>query len=37
MLLIGNPEGRRLLARPRRRLKDNINMDLQEVRWGDIN
>ena len=30
-VLVGNPEGKRPLGRPRRRLKDNIKMDLQEV------
>ena len=29
--LVGKPEGKRLLGRPRRRWKDNIKMDLQEV------
>jgi hypothetical protein len=33
---VGNPEGRRSLGRPRRRLLDNIRMDLVEVRWGDV-
>ena len=28
------PEGKRPLGRPRRRLEDNIKMDLQEVRRG---
>jgi hypothetical protein len=32
--LVGRPEGRRALGRPRRRWEDNIKMDLQEVRWG---
>jgi hypothetical protein len=32
--LVGNPEGRRPLGRPRRRWEDNIKMDLQEVGWG---
>jgi hypothetical protein len=31
---VGRPEGRRSLGRPRRRWKDNIKMDLQEVGWG---
>jgi hypothetical protein len=35
-LLVGNPEGRRPLGRPRRRWVDNIRMDLVEVRWGDV-
>ena len=30
-VLVGKPEGKRPLGRPRRRLKDNIKMDLQEV------
>ena len=29
--LVGKPEGKRLLERPRRRWVDNIRMDLQEV------
>jgi hypothetical protein len=30
-ILVGRPEGRRPLARPRLRREDNIKMDLQEV------
>ena len=30
-VLVGKPEGKRPLGRPRRRWKDNIKMDLQEV------
>jgi len=34
-ILMGNPEGKRPLGRPRRRWEDTIKMDLQEVRcWG---
>jgi hypothetical protein len=34
-VLVGKPEGKRLLGRPRRRWEDNIKMDLQEVGcWG---
>jgi len=33
-VLVGNPEGKRPLGRPRSRRKDNIKMDLQEVGWG---
>jgi hypothetical protein len=33
-ILVGRPEGRRPLARPRRRWEYNIKMDLQEVGWG---
>ena len=32
--LVGKPEGKRPLGRPRRRWEDNINMDLQEVGRG---
>jgi hypothetical protein len=35
-LLVGKPEGRRPLGRPRRRLLDNIRMDLVEEGWGDV-
>jgi len=30
-VLVGNPEGKKPLGRPRRRWEDNIRMDLQEV------
>jgi hypothetical protein len=32
-ILVGRPEGRRPLVRPRRRWEDNIEMDLKKVRW----
>jgi hypothetical protein len=32
--LVGKPEGRRPLGRPRRRWEDNIKMDLREIGWG---
>jgi hypothetical protein len=32
-VLVGKPEGKRPLGRPRRRWEDNIKMDLQEVGW----
>jgi hypothetical protein len=35
-LLVGKPEGRRLLGRPRRRWLDNIRMGIAEVTWGDV-
>jgi hypothetical protein len=35
-LLVGKPEGKRPLGRPRRRCVDNIRMDLVEVGWGDV-
>jgi hypothetical protein len=34
--LVGKPEGRRPLGRPRRRWEDNIKMDLREVGWGQV-
>ena len=33
-VLVGKPEGKRLLGRPRRRWKDNIIMNLLEVGGG---
>jgi hypothetical protein len=35
-LLVGKPEGKRPLRRPRRKWLDNIRMDLEEVGWGDV-
>ena len=35
-VLVGKPEGRRPLGRPRLRWMDNIRMDLQEVRCGYV-
>jgi hypothetical protein len=34
--LVGKPDGRRPLGRPRRRWEDNIKMDLREVGWGGM-
>jgi hypothetical protein len=33
-VLVGKPEGRRPLGRPRRRWEYWIRMDLREIRWG---
>jgi hypothetical protein len=33
---VGKPEGKRPLARPRRRWEDKIKMDVQEVGCGGI-
>jgi hypothetical protein len=33
-VLVGKPEGKRPLGRPRRRWEDNIQMDLKEVGRG---
>ena len=35
-VLVGKPEGKRPLGRPRHRRKDNIKMDLQEVGGGCV-
>ena len=40
-VLVGKPEGKRSLGRPRRRWEDNIKMDLRQVgcdpgEWMDI-
>jgi hypothetical protein len=33
-VLVGKPEGKRPLGRPKRRWDDNVGMDLQEVGCG---
>jgi hypothetical protein len=35
-ILVGKPEGKRPLGRPRHRWVDNIKMDLREIRWGSM-
>ena len=35
-VLVGKPEGKSTLGRPRHRWEDNIKMDLQEVRCGGM-
>jgi hypothetical protein len=35
-ILVGKPEGKRPLGRPRRRWVDNIKMDLREIRWDGM-
>jgi hypothetical protein len=35
-LLVGKPEGKRLLGRSRRRWVGNIMIDLGEVGWSDV-
>ena len=35
-VLVGKPEGKRPISRPRRRWENNINMDLQEVGCGGM-
>jgi hypothetical protein len=34
--LVGKPDGKRLLGRPRRKWVDNIKMDLGEIIWGGV-
>jgi hypothetical protein len=36
-VLVGKPEGKRPLGRPRRRWEDGIKMDLREIGLGDVN
>jgi hypothetical protein len=35
-ILVGKPEGKRLLGRPRCRWLDNIKMDLRVIGWGGM-
>jgi hypothetical protein len=35
-ILVGRPEGKRPLGRPRHRWEDNIIMDLREIEWGGM-
>ena len=35
-VLVGKPEGKRPLGRPKRRWEDNIKMYLQEVKFGGM-
>jgi hypothetical protein len=35
-ILMGEPEGKRPLGRPKRRLVDNIKMDLREIEWDGM-
>jgi hypothetical protein len=35
-ILVGKPEGKRPLRRPRRRWVDNIKMDLKEIGWNGM-
>jgi hypothetical protein len=36
-MLVGKPEEKRPLGRPRYRWKGNIRMDLREIGWEDVN
>jgi hypothetical protein len=35
-ILVGKPEGKRLLGRTRHRWEDNIGMHLREIGWEDV-
>jgi hypothetical protein len=35
-ILVGKPEGKRPLGRPRRRWVDNFLMDLREIGWDGV-
>jgi hypothetical protein len=35
-ILVGKPEGRRPLGRPRRRWVENIKIDLREIGWDGV-
>jgi hypothetical protein len=35
-VLVGKPEGKRPLGRPRRRLEDGIKMDFRKIGWGGV-
>jgi hypothetical protein len=35
-ILVGKPERKRPLGRPRRRWEDNIKMDIREIGWGSM-
>jgi hypothetical protein len=35
-VLVGKPEGKRPLGRPRRRREDRIRMDLREIGWEGL-
>jgi hypothetical protein len=35
-VMVGKPEGKRPLRRPRCRWEDNIKMDFREIGWGSM-
>jgi hypothetical protein len=35
-ILVGKPQGKRPLGRPRRTWVDNFKMDLKEIEWHDM-
>jgi hypothetical protein len=36
-ILVGKPEGKRPLGRPKRRWENNIEKNLREIGWGGMN
>jgi hypothetical protein len=36
-ILVGRPEGRKPLGRPRLRWENNIKMDIRKIGFGDVN
>jgi hypothetical protein len=36
IISVGKPEAKRPVIRPKRRLYNNIKMDLREIRWGGM-
>jgi hypothetical protein len=35
-VLVGKPEGKRPLGRPRRRWEDGTRMDIRDIGWGSV-
>jgi hypothetical protein len=35
-ILVGNPQGKRSLGRPKSRWLENIKLDFRDVRWGGM-
>jgi hypothetical protein len=35
-MLVGKPEGKRPIGRPRHRLVDNTEMDIKKIGWDDM-
>jgi hypothetical protein len=35
-ILVGKPEGKKPLGRPRRRWVDNIKIDFREIEWDGV-
>jgi hypothetical protein len=35
--VVGKPDGKRVLGRPRHKWEDNIKMDLKRIGWESVN